>query len=74
MIEKYEYIIEKYTDEYHTLFQAIKIDNKLDKTSNGLHSKNLRATINPNLHLYSREYIKDNGEYAHCDFFDKWEE
>ena len=61
MKNKIEYIEEIYTDKYRTLYQAILIDVYLDKESNGLHSKSVRAMINPNLTiLLKRRYLTDN--------------
>ena len=61
MKKKIKYIEEIYTDEYRTLYQAILIDVDLDKKSNGLHSKSVRAMINPNLTiLLKRRYLTDN--------------
>ena len=60
MKKKIKYIEEIYTDKYRTLYQAILIDVDLDKKSNGLHSKNVRAMINPNLTILKRRYLTDN--------------
>ena len=61
MKKKIRYIIEIYTDKYRTLYQAILIDVDLDKESNGLHRKNVRAVVNPNLTtLLKRRYLTDN--------------
>ena len=60
MKKKIRYIEEIYTDKYRTLYQAILIDIDLDKKSNGLHSKNVRAMINPNLTILKRRYLTDN--------------
>ena len=61
MKNKIKYIEEIYTDKYRTLYQAILIDVYLDKESNGLYSKSVRATINPNLTiLLKRRYLTDN--------------
>lgn len=60
MKKKIRYIEEIYTDKYRTLYQAILIDVDLDKKSNGLHSKNVRAMINPNLTILKRRYLTDN--------------
>lgn len=61
MKKKIRYIIETYTDEYRTLYQAIQIDVDLDKESNGLYSKSVRAMINPNLTiLLNRKYYTDD--------------
>lgn len=60
MKNKIKYIEEIYTDKYRTLYQAILIDVDLDKKSNGLHSKSVRATINPNLTILKRRYLTDN--------------
>lgn len=51
------YIRETYIDIYHTLTQTILIDCYLDSMSDGCHSRYLRGTINPNLHLYLIEHI-----------------
>ena len=59
MKKKIKYIEEIYTDKYRTLYQAILIDVYLDKKSNGLHSKNVRAMINPNLTILKRRYLTD---------------
>ena len=59
MKKKIKYIEEIYTDKYRTLYQAILIDVDLDKKSNGLHSKNIRSTINPNLTIFKRRYLTD---------------
>ena len=59
MKKKIKYIEEIYTDKYRTLYQAILIDVYLDKKSNGLHSKNVRAIINPNLTILKRRYLTD---------------
>lgn len=60
MKKKIKYIEEIYTDKYRTLYQAILIDVDLDKKSNGLHSKSVRAMINPNLTILKRRYLTDN--------------
>ena len=61
MKKKIRYIIEIYTDKYRTLYQAILIDVDLDKESNGLHRKNVRAVVNPNLTtLLKRRYLTDD--------------
>ena len=59
MKKKIKYIEEIYTDKYRTLYQAILIDVDLDKKSNGLHSKSIRAMINPNLTIFKRRYLTD---------------
>ena len=59
MKNKIKYIEEIYTDKYRTLYQAILIDVYLDKESNGLHSKSVRAMINPNLTILKRRYLTD---------------
>ena len=60
MKKKIRYIEEIYTDKYRTLYQAILIDIDLDKKSNGLHSKSIRAMINLNLTILKRRYLTDN--------------
>lgn len=58
MKKKIRYIEEIYTDEYRSLYQAILIDTWLDEKSNGRHSKELRASVNPNLTiLLKRRYL-----------------
>lgn len=61
MKKKVRYIEEIYTDEYRTLYQAIQIDVDYDKKSNGMYSKELRKSVNPNLTiLLKRRYLTDN--------------
>lgn len=61
MKKKVRYIEEIYTDKYKTLYQAILIDTWLDEKSNGRHSKEIRASVNPNLTiLLKRRYLTDN--------------
>lgn len=60
MKKKIRYIEEIYTDEYRTLYQAIQIDVDYDKKSNGMYSKELRKSVNPNLTiLFKRRYLTD---------------
>lgn len=60
MKKKVRYIEEIYTDEYRTLYQAIQIDVDYDKKSNGMYSKELRKSVNPNLTiLLKRRYLTD---------------
>ena len=59
MKKKIRYIEEIYIDKYRTLYQAILIDIYLDKESNGLYSKSVRETINPNLTIFKRRYLTD---------------
>ncbi len=60
MKKKVRYIEEIYTDEYRTLYQAIKIDTWLDEKSSGAYSRELRASVNPNLTiLLKRRYLTD---------------
>lgn len=57
------YIEETYTDKYKSLYQVIRINTFLDKMSNGMHSKELRAKINPNLDILIRKtYLNENFE------------
>ncbi len=59
-MKKPKYLVEKYTDDYKSLYQAIMINLELDKESNGKHSRKLRASINPNLtHLISKQYFTE---------------
>ena len=60
MKKKIRYIEEIYTDEYRTLYQAIQIDVDYDKKSNGMYSRELRKSVNPNLTiLLKRRYLTD---------------
>ena len=60
MKKKVRDIEEIYTDKYRTLYQAILIDVDYDKESKGLHSKNVRVMVNPNLTiLLKRRYLTD---------------
>ena len=60
MKKKVRYIEEIYTDEYRTLYQAIQINVDYDKKSNGMYSKELRKSVNPNLTiLLERRYLTD---------------
>lgn len=60
-MKKARYIIEKYCDEYHSLFQAIQIDLFKNEQSNGKELKFLRETINPNLTvLYEKLWLDEN--------------
>lgn len=60
MKKKVRYIEEIYTDEYRTLYQAIQINVDYDKKSNGMYSKELRKSVNPNLTiLLKRRYLTD---------------
>ena len=62
-MKKARYIIEKYCDKYHSLFQAIKIDLFKNEQSNGEELKFLRETINPNLTvLYEKIWLDENYE------------
>ena len=61
MKKKIRYVEEIYTDEYRTLYQAILIDVDLVEKSNGRYSKELRASVNPNLTtLLERRYLDKN--------------
>lgn len=61
MKKKVKYIQEIYTDEYHTLMQAIMWDVNLDKASNGKESRYAESSINPNLTiLLERKYLDKN--------------
>ena len=48
-MEEARYLIEFYRDPYNTLHQAIMIDLKLNKLSNGEEAKYRREKVNPNL-------------------------
>lgn len=56
------YVKEIYMDDYNSLQQSIIINCKLNLDSNGMHARNLRSTINPNLHLVKVEYLNINME------------
>lgn len=61
MTKKVRYIEEIYTDKYKTLYQAIQIDVDYDKKSNGMYSKELRKSVNPNLTtLLEIRYLDEN--------------
>ena len=61
MKKKVRYIEEIYTDKYKTLYQSILIDVELDIKSNGLHRKEIRAMVNPNLTiLFKKRYLTNN--------------
>ena len=63
MKNKVKYIQEIYTDEYHTLMQAIIWDVNLDKASNGKERRYAKASINPNLTiLLRRRYLDETAE------------
>lgn len=63
MKKKIRYIHEIYTDKYRTLYQAIQIDIDCDEKSKGLHSKNIRRLINPNLQILLRkDYLTEDYE------------
>lgn len=63
MKKKIRYIEETYTDKYKFLYQVIQIDVDYDKKSKGLHSKIVRAMINPNSTiLLKRRYLTDSYE------------
>jgi len=61
--KKPKWLIEKYTDKYRTLYQAIMIDLDRDKKSNGKESSLARQCINPNLNiLLYKEYYNEKME------------
>lgn len=61
MRKKVRYIEEIYREEYGVFYQAIFINNDLDKKTNGRHSKEIRSTVNPNLNiLHKRKFYDDN--------------
>lgn len=71
-MKKARYIIEKYCDKYKTLCQAIEINLYLDEQSNGLHSRYLKSTINPNLSiLYERLWLDENGKVIKREFLEE---
>ncbi len=57
--KKPKYLIEKYTDKYRSLYQAIMIDLDLDKESNGNESRFVRSKINPNLTILLEEEYRN---------------
>lgn len=56
------YCKETYIDDYDSLTQSILIDLVMDEQSYGNHSRVLRSTVNPNLHLSKIEYLDINME------------
>lgn len=63
-----KYIIETYTDKYHTLYQAIQINLDFDKESDGKHSQSVRSGINPNLtELVSIKYYDKDMKLLKCE-------
>ena len=71
-MQKAIYIIEKSCDKHKTLCQAIEINLYLDEQSNGLHSKYLKSTINPNLSiLYERLWLDENGKVLKRELFEE---
>lgn len=61
-MKKARYCKETYIDDYNTLTQSILIDLVMDEQSYGNHSRILRSTVNPNLHLSKIEYLDINME------------
>lgn len=60
MKKKIRYIEEIYTDKYRSLYQAIQIDVDYDEKSSGAYSRELKASVNPNLTiLLKRRYLTD---------------
>lgn len=60
-MKKAKWLIEKYTDKYRSLYQAIMIDLDKDKATNGKESFIARQQINPNLNiLLYKEYYDAN--------------
>lgn len=60
-MKKAKWLIEKYTDKYRSLYQAIMIDLDKDKEVNGKESFIARQQINPNLTiLLYKEYYDVN--------------
>ena len=57
MKKKIRYIEEIYTDEYRSLYQAILIDVDYDKKCNGMYSRELRKSVNPNLTILLKKDI-----------------
>lgn len=53
-----KWLVEKYTDKYRSLYQAIMIDLHMEKKTNGQSSRFERSKINPNLTiLLCEEYF-----------------
>ena len=70
-MKKARYIIEKYCDKYHSLFQAIQIDLFKNEQSNGKELIFLRETINPNLtDLYERLWLDENCKVIKRELFE----
>lgn len=55
-----KYLIEKYTDKYRSLYQAIMIDLDKDEASNGKESYWARNQVNPNLTILLEQAYYDN--------------
>lgn len=71
-MEKASYLKEIYTDDYNTLHQSILIDIEWDQRSNGLHSREQRSRINPNLHLSKIIYLNNKMEVIKNETRDTW--
>ncbi|MBR2248693.1 MAG: hypothetical protein IJ880_17055 [Bacilli bacterium] len=62
-MNKPKFLIEKYTDKYRSLYQAIMIDLDRDKETDGKESYCARYNINPNLTiLLEKEYFDKDME------------
>lgn len=60
-MKKAKYLIEKYTDKYRSLYQAVMINLEIDEATNGMESKYIRSQVNPNLNiLLEKEYYDKN--------------
>lgn len=59
-----KYLIEKYTDEYHTLYQSIMVDLDINDQSNGEEVRFARSHINPNLTILCEVMYEDKDH--HC--------
>lgn len=57
--KKAKWLIEKYTDEYHSLYQSIMIDLDANVQSNGKEIIFARSHINPNLTILCEVMYED---------------
>lgn len=58
-MNKPKFLIEKYTDEYRSLYQAIQIDLDRNEESNGNELIFARSKINPNLTILIEQEYRD---------------
>lgn len=58
-MNKPKFLIEKYTDKYRSLYQAIQIDLDRDKETDGKESYCARCNLNPNLTILLEKEYRD---------------